>query len=98
MTTTNDPHHDRVRDIHFTHPTDCPVCEVGPSRFACLSHTCPDCGAIVHALKNSAGELIHDCCTYCVKYARPGEFAPRHFASTRCQSGRHAHCTCDTCF
>lgn len=25
-------------------------------------------------------------------------FAPRHTASTRCQSGRRDHCTCDTCF
>lgn len=25
-------------------------------------------------------------------------FAPRHKASSRCQSGKHSHCTCDTCF
>lgn len=25
-------------------------------------------------------------------------FAPRHKASDRCQSGKHAHCSCDTCF
>ena len=25
-------------------------------------------------------------------------FAPRHKASSRCESGKHAHCTCDTCF
>ena len=25
-------------------------------------------------------------------------FAPRHKASSRCQSGKHPHCTCDTCF
>lgn len=25
-------------------------------------------------------------------------FAPRHKASPRCKSGKHAHCTCDTCF
>lgn len=25
-------------------------------------------------------------------------FAPRHKASAGCQSGKHAHCTCDTCF
>lgn len=25
-------------------------------------------------------------------------FCPPHQASARCQSGRYAHCTCDTCF
>jgi hypothetical protein len=25
-------------------------------------------------------------------------FAPRHKASARCRSGKHSHCTCDTCF
>lgn len=25
-------------------------------------------------------------------------FAPRHKPSSRCQSGKHPHCTCDTCF
>jgi hypothetical protein len=25
-------------------------------------------------------------------------FAPRHKASPRCESGKYAHCTCDTCF
>ena len=25
-------------------------------------------------------------------------FAPRHQASRRCESGKRAHCTCDTCF
>jgi hypothetical protein len=25
-------------------------------------------------------------------------FAPRHQASKRCESGKRAHCTCDTCF
>jgi len=24
--------------------------------------------------------------------------APSHKASRRCESGKHAHCTCDTCF
>lgn len=27
-----------------------------------------------------------------------GVFAPRHSASTRCESGKRPHCTCDTCF
>jgi len=25
-------------------------------------------------------------------------FAPRHKASSRCESGKRPHCTCDTCF
>jgi len=25
-------------------------------------------------------------------------FAPRHKASENCKSGKHDHCTCDTCF
>jgi transcription elongation factor Elf1 len=25
-------------------------------------------------------------------------FAPRHKASSRCESGKHAHCSCDFCF
>lgn len=25
-------------------------------------------------------------------------FAPRHKPSSRCESGKHPHCTCDTCF
>jgi hypothetical protein len=25
-------------------------------------------------------------------------FAPSHKASKRCESGKYAHCTCDTCF
>jgi len=25
-------------------------------------------------------------------------FAPRHKASSYCGSGKHSHCTCDTCF
>jgi hypothetical protein len=27
-----------------------------------------------------------------------GGFGPRHEASINCRSGKHAHCTCDTCF
>lgn len=29
--------------------------------------------------------------------ATPG-FGPRHDPSPRCESGKHPHCTCDTCF
>jgi hypothetical protein len=46
-------------------------------------------------------------CKSCQEYfypiARVGEniwnvFAPRHKASSRCQSGKRPHCTCDICF
>jgi len=30
--------------------------------------------------------------------ARGETFAPYHDASPRCESGRHNHCSCDTCF
>ena len=36
-------------------------------------------------------------CSICARYA-PGDFFPPHDASPRCESGRHNHCTCDTCF
>ena len=26
------------------------------------------------------------------------DFHPSHDASDRCESGKHSHCTCDTCF
>jgi hypothetical protein len=29
---------------------------------------------------------------------RDVDFSPYHDASTNCQSGRRAHCTCDTCW
>lgn len=41
-------------------------------------------------------EWREDCAT-CQSIGRGG-FGPSHTASTRCESGQHAHCTCDTCF
>jgi hypothetical protein len=35
-------------------------------------------------------------CAYC--QANKGQMAPRHFASPRCESGRHNHCSCEICF
>jgi hypothetical protein len=38
-------------------------------------------------------------CAYCDRMrAQDEKFFPRHDASCNCQSGRHEHCTCDTCF
>lgn len=36
-------------------------------------------------------------CAYCDKH-KPGEMMPPHDASENCESGKHAHCTCDVCF
>lgn len=87
-------------DIHPTHPTDCTSCAILPANWGCLSHTCPDCGAIVFNETNERGELTHDCCKVCVETGanRPHAFVPQHFASPRCQSGGRNHCTCDICF
>lgn len=48
------------------------------------------------------GHLDQDCKGCAEFYSNPGMpsevWAPRHKASPRCQSGKHPHCTCDTCF
>lgn len=36
-------------------------------------------------------------CKTCDEW-RDEKFHPAHDASPRCQSGKHSHCTCDTCF
>lgn len=39
------------------------------------------------------------CREWYISARMPSEvFAPGHRASQRCQSGKHPHCTCDTCF
>lgn len=38
-------------------------------------------------------------CKYCDRERDAGStFHPPHDASQRCESGKHSHCTCDTCF
>lgn len=38
-------------------------------------------------------------CTTCDRERAQGnDFHPSHDASDRCESGKHAHCSCDTCF
>ncbi len=38
-------------------------------------------------------------CKYCDdERSRNADFHPPHDASPRCESGKHPHCTCDTCF
>lgn len=36
-------------------------------------------------------------CAYCDAH-RNDSMMPSHTASKRCESGKHPHCTCDTCF
>lgn len=53
------------------------------------------------ARMEAAGDLVPTCLTCREFYETPDPrdtFAPRHQASIRCQSGRRAHCSCDTCF
>ena len=60
---------------------------------------------IITQLEKS-GDLSPDCKTcmeifypQILKGVKPYTiFAPRHKASSHCQSGKHPHCTCDTCF
>ncbi len=37
-------------------------------------------------------------CAYCDAERNGSGFHPHHDASDRCESGKHNHCTCDTCF
>jgi len=38
-------------------------------------------------------------CKFCDTMRQDGvTFHPPHDASANCESGKHAHCTCDTCF
>lgn len=55
----------------------------------------------------SQGELDPTCpgCTAAYTFyreqwepGRPSWFGPPHKASPHCESGRYAHCSCDTCF
>ena len=36
-------------------------------------------------------------CAYCDRHSTD-QMMPWHDASVRCESGKRAHCTCDTCF
>lgn len=36
-------------------------------------------------------------CKYCDEH-RDDQMMPSHTASSRCESGKRPHCTCDTCF
>lgn len=48
---------------------------------------CQQCG-----LRLTRGATVPGCTT-CSR-----DFSPAHFASTRCESGGHTHCSCDACF
>lgn len=50
--------------------------------------------AAAHRHKVPEGE-----CAYCDRERAAGnDFHPAHDASPRCESGKRAHCSCDTCF
>jgi hypothetical protein len=42
-----------------------------------------------------AREAAKAACPECIKWRGQG---PSHFASPNCRSGKHPHCSCDTCF
>lgn len=53
------------------------------------------------ARMEAQGDLDPDCSGCRERYAAEDPamvFAPHHKASVSCQSGKHNHCTCDTCF
>jgi hypothetical protein len=55
----------------------------------------------VIARMESRGDLDPDCPGCRVRYEAEDPayvFAPYHKALESCQSGKRAHCTCDTCF
>jgi len=37
-------------------------------------------------------------CSICATDPERKQMMPPHDASTRCESGSHTHCSCDTCF
>jgi len=37
-------------------------------------------------------------CSTCARDPRGMQMMPPHQASDRCESGKHNHCSCDTCF
>ena len=55
--------------------------------------------AAVDALRGPGGrrhKLPPGECKYCD--GEKGSFHPSHDASSGCESGKHNHCTCDSCF
>ena len=48
--------------------------------------------------RHANGGIVEGC-RFCDDMKRKGEtFFPPHEPSDRCESGKHAHCTCDRCF
>ena len=64
--------------------------DVGPDRSKCRTCMCVWLSDGTIALQGS--------CSTCDEIKTSGGFGPRHEASPNCQSGKHSHCTCDTCF
>jgi len=54
-----------------------------------------------HGHKLELCYIVHDDaerCPTCIDIKANGGFGPPHKASDRCESGKYAHCSCDTCF
>jgi hypothetical protein len=62
-----------------------------------LTKTLLDIARAGMATPKVSGFLPEGECKTCDAY-RHETMAPRHTASPNCQSGKHPHCTCDTCF
>lgn len=84
--------------------------EIVHDRLTREAFTIVSCGGGVAVLSDGSVRMIGDLtrpgrravlpageCAYCDEN-RSASMFPRHDASERCESGKHAHCTCDTCF
>lgn len=55
--------------------------------------------ANVIPLRTRRHKAAEGVCSYCdAERKANSNFHPPHDASERCQSGKHAHCSCGTCF
>ena len=61
-------------------------------REAAILQWASDVTAVQSRYRRPPGE-----CAYCDAH-RNDSMMPSHTASARCESGKHAHCTCDVCF
>lgn len=68
----------------------------GPIDPECSDPDCPECLGI----KNSGDpdDPEPECSTCATIRDKYNGFGPSHVASAGCESGKHAHCTCDACF
>jgi len=72
-------------------PTNPPADDLSKTLIA-IARASHDATVARHAYRRSPGE-----CRYCDEH-RYDSMMPSHTALARCESGKHPHCTCDTCF